>query len=216
MYSKLSIVFLAALAIVAQAHGHKNGTYSMPSQPQGGNSLAPVPAPLSTGTGGSGSSPGQSGDTTLTYTIGSGASATVVTTTIHRTAFETQTAVSTDLIESPNTLIDFRCRPLMLLARTVLLRPSTTLSIAPSLSRHLPLQLAAAELARVALPARATARTVPAELARVALPAPATARTVPADLAEMGPADLAVPLDRSELMGPRDLVQQAPAHPKSL
>ena len=113
MYSKLSVVFVAALALVTQAHGHnayaslhKNGTYSMPSHPNesgsgshGGHPPAPVPAPLSTGTGsGSGSSPGESGDTTLTYTIGSGASATVITTTIHHTAYETQTAVSTDLI----------------------------------------------------------------------------------------------------------------------
>jgi hypothetical protein len=204
MYSKLSIAFLAALAVVAQAHGHKNGTYSMPSQPQGGSSPAPVPAPLSTGTGGSGSSPGQSGDTTLTYTIGSGASATVVTTTIHRTAFETQTAVSTDFIEYLNTMIDVRSRQVMLLARMVLLRPNITPSIAPSLSHHPPPQLAAAELARVALPAMATARTVPA------------------DPAKMGPADLAVALERAELMGPRDLarvqplVQQALAHPESL
>ena len=56
--------------------------------------------PLSTGSGSSPSSAGGSGDitltytTTLTYTIGSGSSTTVITTTIHRTVYHTDTAVS--------------------------------------------------------------------------------------------------------------------------
>lgn len=93
MYSKLCIAgFVAALVAIAQADAghnrpsylHKNGTDHSP---------APSQAALSTGTG---SGPGESGDTTLTYTLGSGSSTTVITTIIHHTAFETNTAVSTD------------------------------------------------------------------------------------------------------------------------
>ena len=94
MYSKLAVAFVAALAAGAQANYghnhhasfHKNGTHHSPELSQ---------AALSTGTG---SGPGESGDTTLTYTIGSGSSTTVITTTIHHTAFETNTAVSTNYV----------------------------------------------------------------------------------------------------------------------
>ena len=103
MYSKLAVAFVAALAAGAQAsYGHnyhsflhKNGTYHTPKLSQGA---------LSTGTG---SGPGESGDTTLTYTIGSGSSTTVITTTIHHTAFETNTAVSTDYLQLETFSIDF-------------------------------------------------------------------------------------------------------------
>lgn len=103
MYSKLSVAFVAALAVGAQAHYghnhhgslHKNGTHHSPELSQ---------AALSTGTG---SGPGQSGDTTLTYTLGSGASATVITTTIHHTAFETNTAVCINCIQLERFGINF-------------------------------------------------------------------------------------------------------------
>ena len=103
MYSKLSVAFVAALAASAQAnyghnhHGslHKNGTHHSAELSQ---------AALSTGTG---SGPGESGDTTLTYTLGSGASTTVITTTIHHTAFETNTAVCTDYRQNELFSIDF-------------------------------------------------------------------------------------------------------------
>ncbi len=103
MYSKLSVAFVAALAAGAQAynghhqHGsfHKNGTHHFSALSQ---------AALSTGTG---SGPGESGDTTLTYTLGSGSSATVITTTIHHTAFETNTAVSSNYSQLETFSIDF-------------------------------------------------------------------------------------------------------------
>ena len=103
MYSKFSVAFVAALAAVVQAdygHSHhasfhKNGTQPSPE---------PSQAALSTGTG---SGPGESGDTTLTYTLGSGSSTTVITTTIHHTAFETNTAVSTNYLQLQAFSIDF-------------------------------------------------------------------------------------------------------------
>lgn len=121
MCSKISVAFVAALAVGAQAwgghdfrhHMHKNGTYTHPSQPHesgkgphGGPSSHPGPfpgspseaapsIPLTTGTSGegsgSGSGSGESGATTLTYTLGSGTSTTVITTTILHT--ETNVAV---------------------------------------------------------------------------------------------------------------------------
>ncbi len=66
-----------------------------------GGSLSAGPlstgAPIGTGTSASGSSPtsaGKSEDTTLTYTIGTGTSATVITTTIRHTIYQTNSAVS--------------------------------------------------------------------------------------------------------------------------
>lgn len=110
MYSKLSVAFVAALAAGAQAHYgnnhhgslHKNGTHHSPELSQ---------AALSTGTG---SGPGESGDTTLTYTLGSGASTTVITTTIHHTAVETNTAVCInyrriELFSTDFDAIDYLC-----------------------------------------------------------------------------------------------------------
>lgn len=95
MYSKLSLAFVAALAVVVQADDlYKNGTFTFPS---GSGAPLSTGAPTATGTGASSSSPssvGESGDTTLIYTLGTGSSTTVITTTIHHTIYQTESSVS--------------------------------------------------------------------------------------------------------------------------
>lgn len=145
MYTKLSLAYVAALAVASGAarehkgheQFHKHGARQFPGYSRGplpsglapfstgvvpsgapyptGSGAVPSSAPISTGgvplttappltTGGSGtgSSPSSAGgsseveDTTLTYTIGTGSSTIVITTTIRRTLYQTNTAVSLD------------------------------------------------------------------------------------------------------------------------
>ena len=115
MYSKLSVAFVASLAVAAQAqsgaakhsehhHHYPTGVFpsGIPYKPSGSASfptgasasgIFPTGTAAGTGTGVSGGSgPEQTGDSTLTYTLGSGDHTTVITTTIHHT--NTHTDVS--------------------------------------------------------------------------------------------------------------------------
>lgn len=110
MFSKLAILCVAALAVVAQAghhkrhtHSHQNGTLTQnPFLAQAGLSSGVAPYPTGTGASsplGTGASlplptTGQSGDTTLTYVVGTGSAKSTVVTTIRHTSYKTDYNVS--------------------------------------------------------------------------------------------------------------------------
>lgn len=130
MFSKISVLCVAALAIVAQAkherhhtHSHKNGTlthhpfpdYDRQPSASGGyhveagmsSGVAPQPGYPLLSTGASSRllttgfpTPTQSGDTTLTYVIGTGSSTTTVVTTIHHTSYRTSYKTVRETIQS--------------------------------------------------------------------------------------------------------------------
>lgn len=96
MFSKLSIAFVAALAVVTEAK-HKNHALhhrASNNSTTASSSLTVAPIPLSTSAVAPAGTNSVSSDITLTYTLGTGTSTSVVTTVISAVSIEPRHAMS--------------------------------------------------------------------------------------------------------------------------